>query len=198
VQDEVEPFVIKLLSGGFAYAIGGAGDERIRRRALEVLLPAVRRSEEVEPHEIEDGPQFRETNDEADVVDGGVGHGERSAEGERPPWAFMDVCIPTIFATRSIENRQLAPRDTQPRISTNAAMTKAKLGSIDRPDWGPQKPGGAPIECPRWRCGRRVQATWVGFDTADPRFASDHNKLQDNANPQNAVDHGADVEKTAE
>ena len=56
VQDEVEAFVVKLLSGGFAYAITGTGDDGIRRRALEIFLPAVGRSKEVEPHNIEDGP----------------------------------------------------------------------------------------------------------------------------------------------
>ena len=80
VQDEVEPFVVKLPSGGFAYAISGAGDDRIRRWTLEVLLPAIRGSEEVKPHEIEDGPQFCETPDETDVVDD-PRHGECS-EGE--------------------------------------------------------------------------------------------------------------------
>ena len=79
VQDEVESLVVKLLGGGFAYAIAGASNDGIRRGALEIFLPAVRRSKEVEPDEIDDSPQFCEARDKTYVVDG-VGHGERNAE----------------------------------------------------------------------------------------------------------------------
>ena len=79
VQDQVEALVVELPGGGLAYSICGAGDDGIRRWALKVFLPAVGRSEEVEPHEIEDCPQFCEAHDETYVVDGGE-HGERDAE----------------------------------------------------------------------------------------------------------------------
>ena len=79
VQDEVESLVVELLSGGFSYAIGRAGDNSVRRWALEVLLPVVGGSEEVEPDEIDYGSQLCENRDETEVVDG-VGQDECSAE----------------------------------------------------------------------------------------------------------------------
>ena len=79
VQNEVESLVIELLSGGLSYAIGRAGDDSVRRWALEVLLPVVGGPEEVEPDKIDYASQLRENHDETDVVDG-VGHDECSAE----------------------------------------------------------------------------------------------------------------------
>jgi hypothetical protein len=50
---------------------------------LEIFLPAVGGSEEVEPHEIEDAPQFREASDDANAEDD-VGYGEHGVEGRSP------------------------------------------------------------------------------------------------------------------
>ena len=98
VQDQVEALVVELPSGGLAYSICGAGDDGIRRWTLKVFLPAVGRSEEVEPYEIEDGPQFCEARDETYVVDGGE-HGERGAEEGCPAdiavilWRLNTKCV---------------------------------------------------------------------------------------------------------
>ena len=59
VQGEVESIGVELLSGGFAYA----GGDRARGWTIEVFLPAVGGSEEVESDEIEGGPQFCETRE---------------------------------------------------------------------------------------------------------------------------------------
>jgi len=65
---------------------------------LEIFLPAVRGSKEVEPHEIDDGPQFCKARDETYVVDDAE-HGEyRTKQGcvvgilERRPY-INAVCV---------------------------------------------------------------------------------------------------------
>ena len=75
VQDEVESLVVKFLGGGSAYAITGASNDGIRRGALKIFLPTVRGSKEIEPHEIEDSPQFCDACDKTYVVDD-VKHGK--------------------------------------------------------------------------------------------------------------------------
>ena len=81
MQDEVESFVVKLLRGGFAYTIGSTGDDRVGRWTLEVSLPAIRGSEEVEPQEIENASQLCKTHGESYIMDD-AGHGGSGRERE--------------------------------------------------------------------------------------------------------------------